>query len=218
MDWLEFLCCVYAVADPAEGPGGGGHPLVIFRLGSSLICIGGGRSGSGTGIWYVSCQLTPGPIVGPKMLGDVASVCTQWLQNVRCFVGLQYRSVLGKLSLLLLAITKLYRNQNSPIVLAQGWLSNRFPTLRKQKEAAFFCFSRMRISQIWTFFSLSSFSLCLSFYSQFCCSFCCLSFAQNFGWIFFQEWDKFTLQMQRAVGKQQNCQQIFPQMLLGFCL
>ena len=22
MDWLEFLCCVNAVADPGEGPGG----------------------------------------------------------------------------------------------------------------------------------------------------------------------------------------------------
>ena len=56
MDWLEFLCCVNAVADPGEGPGGGGHSLVTLRLGSPLISIGGGgRSGSGTGIWYVSC-------------------------------------------------------------------------------------------------------------------------------------------------------------------
>ena len=56
MDWLEFLCCVNAVADPGEGPGGG-HSLVTLRLGSPLISIGGGggRSGSGTGIWYVSC-------------------------------------------------------------------------------------------------------------------------------------------------------------------
>ena len=58
MDWLEFLCCVYAVADPGEGPGGGALPLYfktglppyLYRGGGS-----GGRSGSGTGIWYVSC-------------------------------------------------------------------------------------------------------------------------------------------------------------------
>ena len=59
MDWLEFLCCVNAVADPGEGPWGG-HPVVILRLGSpppriSIGGGGGGRSGSGTGIWYVSC-------------------------------------------------------------------------------------------------------------------------------------------------------------------
>ena len=41
MDWLEFLCCVNAVADPGEGPGGG-HSLVTLRLGSPLISIGGG--------------------------------------------------------------------------------------------------------------------------------------------------------------------------------
>ena len=33
MDWLEFLCCVNAVADPGEGPWGG-HPVVILILGS----------------------------------------------------------------------------------------------------------------------------------------------------------------------------------------
>ena len=32
MDWLEFLCCVYAVADPRKGAGGG-TPVVILRLG-----------------------------------------------------------------------------------------------------------------------------------------------------------------------------------------
>ena len=54
MDWLEFLCCVNAVADPGERPGGQlpryfktGLPPYLYR--------GGGRSGSGTGIWYVSC-------------------------------------------------------------------------------------------------------------------------------------------------------------------
>ena len=45
MDWLEFLCCVNAVADPGEGPGGGGHSLVTLRLGSPLISIGGGGGG-----------------------------------------------------------------------------------------------------------------------------------------------------------------------------
>lgn len=55
MDWLEFLCCVYAMADPRKGAAGGGHPVVTLRLGSPLISIGGGRSGSGNGIWYVSC-------------------------------------------------------------------------------------------------------------------------------------------------------------------
>ena len=56
MDWLEFLCCVYAMADPREGAGGGGHPRRYFKTGlPPLISIGGGRSGSGTGIWYVSC-------------------------------------------------------------------------------------------------------------------------------------------------------------------
>ena len=38
-DWLEFLCCVNAVADPGEVPGA--TLLVILRLGSPLI------SGSG---------------------------------------------------------------------------------------------------------------------------------------------------------------------------
>ena len=47
MDWLEFLCCVYAVADPGEGPGGGGPSLVTLRLGSPLISIGGGGVGGG---------------------------------------------------------------------------------------------------------------------------------------------------------------------------
>ena len=31
MDWLEFLCCVYAVADPGEVPGG--HPRRYFKTG-----------------------------------------------------------------------------------------------------------------------------------------------------------------------------------------
>ena len=31
MDWLEFLCCVYAVADPGEGPGGA--PPRYFKTG-----------------------------------------------------------------------------------------------------------------------------------------------------------------------------------------
>ena len=46
MDWLEFLCCVNAVADPGEGPWGG-HPVVILRLGSPppRITIGGGGGG-----------------------------------------------------------------------------------------------------------------------------------------------------------------------------
>ena len=32
MDWLEFLCCVYAVADPREG-GRGGPPRRYFKTG-----------------------------------------------------------------------------------------------------------------------------------------------------------------------------------------
>ena len=56
MDWLEFLCCVNAVADPGEGPGGGGPLPRYFKTGlPPYLYRGGGRSGSGTGIWYVSC-------------------------------------------------------------------------------------------------------------------------------------------------------------------
>ena len=33
MDWLEFLCCVYAVADPREG--GGGPPPLFFYSGGA---------------------------------------------------------------------------------------------------------------------------------------------------------------------------------------
>ena len=44
MDWLEFLCCVYAVADPREG-GRGGPPRRYFKTGlpppPPLISIGG---------------------------------------------------------------------------------------------------------------------------------------------------------------------------------
>ena len=39
MDWLEFLCCVYAMADPREGAGGGGTPVVFLRLGSPPLSL-----------------------------------------------------------------------------------------------------------------------------------------------------------------------------------
>ena len=71
MDWLEFLCCVNAVADPGEGPGGG-HSLVTLRLGSPLISIGGGGEGAvWIRHWYLVCVVLVNtwPHCWPKNVG-----------------------------------------------------------------------------------------------------------------------------------------------------
>ena len=60
-----------------------------------------------------------------------------------------------------------------------------------------FCFSQMRLSQFFEpisiFFSISSFFICLSFYSQFCSPFYRLSFSRCFGCLSFQQREKFNL-------------------------
>ena len=61
-----------------------------------------------------------------------------------------------------------------------------------------FCFSHMA-NLLRSFFSLSSFSLCLSFFSQFCCPPYRLSFTLNFDWFSVQEKGKISLK--RVVGK-----------------
>ena len=52
MDWLQFLCCVNAVADPGEGPGGGALPR-YFKTGLPPYLYRGGAVWIRH--WYLVC-------------------------------------------------------------------------------------------------------------------------------------------------------------------
>ena len=55
MDWLEFLCCVNAVADPGEGPGGGPLPR-YFKTGLPPYLYRGGGGGLGPALVSGMCR------------------------------------------------------------------------------------------------------------------------------------------------------------------
>ena len=72
MDWLEFLCCVNAVADPGEGegPGGGGALPRYFKTGLPPYLYGGGGA-VWIRHWYLVCVVLVNtwPHCWPKNVG-----------------------------------------------------------------------------------------------------------------------------------------------------
>ena len=70
MDLLEFLCCVNAVADPGEGPGGGGPLPRYFKTGLPPYLYRGGGT-VWIRHWYLVCVVLVNtwPHCWPKNVG-----------------------------------------------------------------------------------------------------------------------------------------------------